>query len=218
MDLLQGTNGGSSANSASRGRGGGGRGGHRGCGRGQNDGGRGRGNNNSNNGKTKVKFHVCKKEGHSTVECWYRFDEDFVIPEEKSANAVGKNYGMDTNWYIDSGSTDHITGELDKMMVRDRYNEGEQIHTTNSAGMNIEHIGHVICHTPERNLILDNVLHVQSAKKNLIFVHCLASNNNAFLEFHPNFFLIKDRVMKKTLLEETCRRGLYPLPAAALAH
>jgi hypothetical protein len=31
-------------------------------------------------------------------------------------------------------------------------------------------------------------------------------------EFHPDFFLVKDQVTKKTLLEGKCRGGLYPLP------
>jgi hypothetical protein len=47
--------------------------------------------------------------------------------------------------------------------------------------------------------------------KNLVSVHRLASDNNVFLEFHPDFFLIKDRDTKSTLLEGPCRRGLYPL-------
>jgi hypothetical protein len=32
------------------------------------------------------------------------------------------------------------------------------------------------------------VLHVPSAAKNLVSVHKLAADNNAYLEFHPNFF------------------------------
>ena len=84
--------------------------------------------------------------------------------------------------------------------------------------MNIEHIGRVICKSPERNLLLHNGLHVPSAKKNLISVHRLASYNNAYLEFHPSFFLNKDRITKKTLLEGPCKRGLYPLPASAFDH
>jgi histone deacetylase 1/2 len=55
-------------------------------------------------------------------------------------------------------------------------------------------------------------LHVPSTKKNLISIHKLALDNNVFFEFHPNFFLIKDRDMKTTLLEGPCRKGLYPLP------
>jgi histone deacetylase 1/2 len=78
--------------------------------------------------------------------------------------------------------------------------------------MNINHIGHAIVSTPSRNLHLRNILHVPKAKKNLVSVHRLAADNNAYFEFHPNFFLIKDHETKKTLLEGRCKGGLYPLP------
>jgi histone deacetylase 1/2 len=82
--------------------------------------------------------------------------------------------------------------------------------------MDIAHVGRVICHTPQRKLFLNNVLHVPSTTKNLVSVHNLAHDNNAFLEFHPNLFFIKDQATKKTLLEGTCRGGLYPLTTASL--
>jgi hypothetical protein len=43
-------------------------------------------------------------------------------------------------------------------------------------------------------------MYVPKAKKNLVSVHRLASDNHDFFEFHPDFFLIKDQAMKKTLL------------------
>jgi hypothetical protein len=39
---------------------------------------------------------------------------------EKSAGAAYGSYGVDTKWYTDSGATDHITGELEKLHVRER--------------------------------------------------------------------------------------------------
>lgn len=62
--------------------------------------------------------------------------------------------------------------------------------------------------TPSRNLHLNNVLHVPKAKKILISVHRFTSDNSAFIEFHPNFFSIKDQATKKTLLEGPRRLGL----------
>jgi hypothetical protein len=59
---------------------------------------------------------------------------------------------LDTNWYADSGATDHITGNLDKLHVRDRYDGNEQIHT--SSGSCIHHIGHSVIHTPTHDLHL----------------------------------------------------------------
>jgi histone deacetylase 1/2 len=77
--------------------------------------------------------------------------------------------------------------------------------------MKISNIGHSVLHTPHKKLHLRNILHVPSANKNLLSVHRLASDNDAFFEFHPNFFSIKDRVTKQILHQGRCKRGLYPL-------
>jgi hypothetical protein len=36
---------------------------------------------------------------------------------------------------MNSGATDHITGELEKLTVRNKYQGGDQIHMTSGAGM-----------------------------------------------------------------------------------
>jgi len=82
--------------------------------------------------------------------------------------------------------------------------------------MDISHIGHATVHTPSRDIHLRNVLYVPQAKKNLASVHRLATDNSAFLEFHPNVFFIKDREMKNILLKGRCRNGLYPLPSPSI--
>jgi hypothetical protein len=79
--------------------------------------------------------------------------------------------------------------------------------------MEISQIGHSIVHTPEKDLHLNKILYVPEASKNLVSVRRLTSNNNFFMEFHPNLFFVKDRAMKKTLLQGRCECGLYPLRA-----
>nr|ABA98728.2 retrotransposon protein, putative, Ty1-copia subclass [Oryza sativa Japonica Group] len=101
--------------------------------------------------------------------------------------------GTDTNWYMDTGATDHITGKLEKLTTHEKYNGKEQIHTASGAGMDIKHVGHSIIHTPVRNIHLKNILHVRKVKKNLISAHRLAVDNNAFVEVHSRFFAIKDQ-------------------------
>jgi hypothetical protein len=93
---------------------------------------------------------------------------------------------------MDTGATDHISGELEKLTVQDRYNGGDQIHVANGAGMEIDHIGHSTLQSPSSSFKLKNILHVPKASKKLISVNCLACDNNAFLEFHPDCFFIKD--------------------------
>lgn len=165
----------SSANTTSRG---GGRGNYRGRDtRSTGDGGRGayrgRGNHGGGVGSSSSKTVICQlgdKVGHTGLRCWKRFDHDYN-GEEKSANTVAAAYGVDTNWYTDTGATDHITGELNKLTTREKYHGHEQVHTTNGSGMKINYIGHSTFYTPSRDIQLNNILHVSHAKNNLLSVH-----------------------------------------------
>jgi hypothetical protein len=112
---------------------------------------------------------------------------------------------------MDSGATDHITSELDKLTVRDKYHGQDHVHTASGSGMKISNIGRTILHTPHRNLRLKNILHVPTANKSLASVHRFTSDNNALVEFHPNMCLVKDRVTKKVIHQGKCEGGLYPL-------
>jgi hypothetical protein len=92
---------------------------------------------------------------------------------------------------MDSGAIDHITSELEKISIRDKYHGVDQVHTASGSGMAINHIGHSLLHSPICNIRLKNILHVPCANKNLLSVNRIAKDNNAFLEFHPNHFIIK---------------------------
>jgi hypothetical protein len=96
--------------------------------------------------------------------------------------------------------------------VREKYSGQEQIHTANG-GMQISHVDHSTLSTPYGNLLLKNVLHVPSAKKNLVSIHRFTSDNHVFIEYHPYFFLVKDPATRRTLLRDRCRGGIYPFPS-----
>jgi hypothetical protein len=136
--------------------------------------------------------------------------------EEKNVNAA-ISYGVDSNWYGDSGATDHVTGELDKLAVKDAYNGNEQIYNTSGSGMRIEHVGESVIHTPYRDLRLKHALHVPQATKNLTSVHRIATDNNVFFERHPNFFFIKDQESRRTLIHGRSKGGMYQIPCAPFA-
>jgi hypothetical protein len=116
-------------NTVNRGRGRGNRGGfgHGGYGRGNggreaslNEGSRGgrfggrRGGNIKSSDKHPL-CQVCKKKEHTTDRCWHMFDEDYA-PEERMV-AAATSSGTDNNWYTDSGATDHVTGDLEKLVI-----------------------------------------------------------------------------------------------------
>jgi hypothetical protein len=153
---------------------------------------------------------LCGNKGHAVQKCFKWFDRSFS-GEEKTAAPATTSYGIDINWYADSGVTDHITSDLDKLYVCDKYGGSDQVHTANGTGMKIQHIANTTLHTPSRDLILKNILHVPAANKNLIPIHHFSHDNHVFFELHRWHFLIKDRELRKVLHHDRVEGGLYPL-------
>jgi hypothetical protein len=46
---------------------------------------------------------------------------------------------------------------------------------------------------------------------NLALIHRITSDNDVFFELHPNYFFVKDRESRRTLLQGRSKGGLYPL-------
>jgi hypothetical protein len=105
---------------------------------------------------------------------------------------ASNSYNIDPNWYANTGATYHITGELEKLAMRSKYQGGDQIHMVSGAGMYISYIGHNTIHTPYCPIHLNSIIYVPRTKKSLVSIHCLTSHNSISVEFHPSFFLFKD--------------------------
>jgi histone deacetylase 1/2 len=208
-------------NSGGRNNGGGyrGRGGGRGNGggRGQEHGrGNGGGNNSNGNNDQRPVCQICGKAGHVALRCRRRFDHAFT-GEEHSANAASTSYNVDTNWYLDTGATDHMTSDLDRLHIRERYNGHEQVHVGNGAGLQISHIGHSTINADANPLQLRNVLHVPQISKHLLSAHQLTKDNDVFLEIHPYHFLVNDQASRARLLQGKCEAGLYPIKSSEIS-
>jgi hypothetical protein len=92
--------------------------------------------------------------GHTTSTCWYRYDEDFVL--DNRMVAMGSSSPIDPNWYLDSGVTDHITGELEALTMHETYSGNDQIRVATGAGMDTIHVGNTILSSMTRPLHLNN--------------------------------------------------------------
>jgi hypothetical protein len=145
-------------------------------------------------GQQRPQCQVCLKVGHTANVCCYRFDGDYVLDNRLVVMACPSTI-IDPNWYLASGVTYHITSELEKLTMHERYNDNDQIRAA--------------C------LHLNHVLNVPHAHKHLVSIHRFTLDNHTFIELHPYFFLIKDQVSKKVLLRGPCRGGLYPLPGVS---
>jgi hypothetical protein len=143
--------------------------------------------------------------------CWYRYDEEYV-PDNRMAAMASSSTGNDPNRYLDSGATDHITRQLERLTMHDRYNGANHIRAANGAGMEIMHIGKSVLPTSTRPLHLNNVFHVPHTHKHLVSIHRFNLDNHTFIELHLFFFLIKDQATRNVLLRSPCRGSIYPLP------
>ena len=58
-------------------------------------------------------------------------DESYQNEPPSAALAATSSYKIDPNWYSDTGTTDHITSDLDRLAVREYYHGGEQVEVGN---------------------------------------------------------------------------------------
>ncbi|KAK1573098.1 hypothetical protein QYE76_008309 [Lolium multiflorum] len=61
-----------------------------------------------------------------------RHHEDDDSDDDKEAHIA--SYGVDTNWYSDTGATNHITSELNNLTVRDHYKGHDRVNTASGQG------------------------------------------------------------------------------------
>jgi hypothetical protein len=112
---------------------------HRGGGR--SNGGSGHGNPNP------YKDHQCRgKLGHTALLCWKHFDKGYN-GSVKMVHAATSSYTLDMAWYADSPVTDHITGDLDNLSMKEYYGSQDQVHVANDSGMTIKLVGQSIVST-----------------------------------------------------------------------
>ena len=167
---------------------------------------------------------LCNTLGHVSARCFKRFDQDFLgigndqnnLQRQVSMVMHGKGktqtYSVESPWIMDTGATDHLTGELDKLAMKEPYQGNDRVHTANGQGMRISHIGQSSLSTnTSKPLHLKNVLYVPQVTRNLLSASKLARDNNVFIEFHPYDLFVKDRDSKDIILSGRCRGGLYPV-------
>ncbi|KAK1607720.1 hypothetical protein QYE76_031393 [Lolium multiflorum] len=81
---------------------------------------------------------ICKKHGHPASECWWRYSDDKKKRDDAEKGAHLASYGVDTNWYADSGATDHITSELNKLLIANKYHGQDNVRTAEEGTQNID--------------------------------------------------------------------------------
>jgi len=99
----------------------------------------------------------------------------------------------DSSWYPDTGANVHLTNDLSNLNLHaEDYTGMDKIRVGNGQGLKILPFGCGSLPTPSHNFQLFSLLHFPEIQKNLISVNQFTRDNHVFIEFHPNFFYVKD--------------------------
>ncbi|KAK1652972.1 hypothetical protein QYE76_070777 [Lolium multiflorum] len=100
-------------------------------------------------GGTRPTCQICTKLGHVASCCFKRFDRRYLGARNDgrymdkqiaafSVTTTGSHgstpsFPVDPSWYADTGATDHLTNELDKLHTREPYHGQDHVQTANGA-------------------------------------------------------------------------------------
>ena len=94
-------------------------------------------------------------------------------------------------WLIDTGCSNHVTHNLSQLSLHQQPVVGnETVIVGNGQELPVTHVGHGELKTSTYNFRLNNILRVPDLASNLLFVHKLCLQNNAFCYFDAHKFLI----------------------------
>ncbi|KAK1601065.1 hypothetical protein QYE76_016639 [Lolium multiflorum] len=97
-------------------------------------------NGNGQQRRNGPKCQVCSKYGHDALRCRQRFNHAFQPEDNRDRGARSGNaaqagsYSVDTNWYMDSGATDHLMSDLDRLHMNERYSGKDTVQVANGQG------------------------------------------------------------------------------------
>ena len=123
----------------------------------------------------------------------------------------------DTNWYLDSGETYHLTNDMNNMHIAEPFASIYKLVVGNGTSLSITHLGHATlkmldCNTKASFILnLNNILLVPQITKNLISISQLTKDNNLVVEFTDKFCFVKDKVKNLIILQGKANKGLYKL-------
>lgn len=85
----------------------------------------------------------CGKSGHTTLNCWHRFDHSYQTYQQlPTTYVVAPNPRFDAQWYTDIGATHHLTNKFQNMNLHAQPYQGQDhIKIRDGSGLPIAHVG-----------------------------------------------------------------------------
>lgn len=114
-------------------------------------------------------------------------------------------------WYHDSQASDHVTTFLKNLDITNLNSSGRGVKVTNGNSITILHLEKSSFPFGSCSLILENIHHVPSIKKNLLSVNKLCVDNNVAFQFDDKHVFVKDQRSNEKLAIRNAKNRMYEL-------
>lgn len=153
------------------------------------------------------KCQICFHFNHTAANC----DQRYNHAQLSSANIASfyQSASPIHQWLPDTGATHHATPDIASLSRADSYTGNDTLQVGNGNGLNIKHVGSTSFISNSSNFVLNDILHVPSLTKSLLSVNKFTTDNDVFFEFHPTYFVVKDRKSGRALLSGPSKHGMY---------
>ncbi|OIT06745.1 hypothetical protein A4A49_61418, partial [Nicotiana attenuata] len=136
-------------------------------------------------------YHNCEGKGHlARVRPSPRINTGNKASGPHVSNLARTSSAQD--WLMDSGTTHHLTADLNNLGIHSEYQGPEEVTLGNGSKLPISHVGKSSVIISDKKFTLDVILHVPNATQNLLSISSFTKSNQVSIEFFPNHFLIKD--------------------------
>ena len=95
-------------------------------------------------------------------------------------------------WFLDSGATHHVTHDLETLALHSPYDGTEELLIGDGSGLVISNTDSTSLLTPTTTFNLNHILHVPFVSRNIISISKFCHDNNTFITFLPNSYIVKD--------------------------
>ena len=140
---------------------------------------------------------ICGKNGHTALDCYHRMNFAYqgrhapskLASMAASAMTATANSASShsSSWLTDTGCSDHVTPDLSQLSLTSQATNGQESVTVgNGQELPVTHVGNGKLQTSSHCFRLDNILRVPNLASNLLSVHKLCLQNNAFCYFDAN--------------------------------
>ena len=116
---------------------------------------------------------LCFKQGHRVINCYERFNGNFQEPNYKefvntqnqgqssqkpqvNLTNISNTTGQQNTWYINSGSTHHVTNDITNLQQSTPYTGPDELYVGNGQGLSISSIGSSQLFSKSNQLLLNN--------------------------------------------------------------